>query len=185
MTYTIYGPFNNGSSPGISATFLNALETWAVSVTSAAIDPNITSNGSGLLALLGLQINPTAVSLTGSTSGTAQLYQTDRGTFKRVVIFLNNFQNGGGSAQTIALPTAFASSLVIRTGDINTCSLLVSASAQNIAVLSALSGSGGTQSTQTTIGSYSIGFCNHAIDTVSFGGSAGSAHTGLIIMEGI
>src|ERR1700738_1905950 len=45
--------------------------------------------------------------LNGSTSGTAKLYQVFQGAFKVCLVRASNFRNGGGSAQTIVLPTAF------------------------------------------------------------------------------
>lgn len=49
MAYTPYGPWTNGSSPGISAAFLNALETFLALVNSAATDGSI-SAASGVLS---------------------------------------------------------------------------------------------------------------------------------------
>jgi hypothetical protein len=46
--YTPTGPWTNGSSPGISAAFLNALEQWL----AYAADSNITSDGSGNLSIV-------------------------------------------------------------------------------------------------------------------------------------
>ena len=52
--YTQYGPFTNGSAtPGISATFLNNLETFLLELGSAAYDNNITSDGSGDITSIG------------------------------------------------------------------------------------------------------------------------------------
>lgn len=53
MTYTAYGPFTNGSSPYISQAFLNALETYLLTISSAASDANITSDGSGNITAIG------------------------------------------------------------------------------------------------------------------------------------
>src|SRR5690242_17154176 len=49
MSYTPFGPWTNGSSPGISAAFLNALEAFLVLINSAATDGNI-SAASGVLS---------------------------------------------------------------------------------------------------------------------------------------
>ena len=53
MSYTQYGPFTNGTSPGISATFLNNVETFLLSLNSASYDANITSDGSGNITAIG------------------------------------------------------------------------------------------------------------------------------------
>lgn len=51
MAYTQYGPFVNNSAPYISAAFLNALETFLLTLNSASYDSNITSDGSGNLTI--------------------------------------------------------------------------------------------------------------------------------------
>jgi hypothetical protein len=52
MAYTRSGPFTNGGAPGISATFLNNVENFLVSlgtstVNTAATDTHVSSDGSG------------------------------------------------------------------------------------------------------------------------------------------
>lgn len=47
MSYTNYGPFTDGSSPGISASFLNALETFLDTINSAATNSHISADSSG------------------------------------------------------------------------------------------------------------------------------------------
>jgi hypothetical protein len=51
VSYTAYGPFNNGSAPGISSAFLNALEAYLTTINNAATDANISSDGSGDLTI--------------------------------------------------------------------------------------------------------------------------------------
>lgn len=51
--YTQYGPFTNGSAPGISQAFLNALETFLLGLSSASYDSNITSDGTGNITAVG------------------------------------------------------------------------------------------------------------------------------------
>ena len=51
MAYSKFGPFTNGQPPGISSGFLNGVETFLASVTSAATDSNITSDGNGNLTI--------------------------------------------------------------------------------------------------------------------------------------
>ncbi|SRR5579885_1268950 len=165
--YVLTGPFTNGSAPGISANFLNNIEDWM-----ATVDGDIAN----------------APSLSGSTSGVALLYQFFSGVHKVIYIYLNGFRNGGASAQNITFPQAFTSSLLIRVSDTNTFSLLSSGVAQNIGIINGFPSSGtsgGTYFTATTCPGCLTGFCNHAIDTISFIGGAASAHTGLIILEGI
>ena len=51
MSYTQYGPWTNNAAPYLSAAFLNALETFLLSLNSASYDSNITSDGSGNLTI--------------------------------------------------------------------------------------------------------------------------------------
>lgn len=51
MPYTQYGPFVNGSAPGISSSFLNQLESFLVTINNAATDANISSDGSGNMTI--------------------------------------------------------------------------------------------------------------------------------------
>lgn len=77
MSYTIFGPFADGGAPGISAEFINPVETFLASINSAATDANISANGSGLLTLIGLVFgtggkiqmpNPSAQALTNGNT---------------------------------------------------------------------------------------------------------------------
>ena len=51
--YVQYGPFSNSNAPYISQAFLNPLETFLLSINSAAYDANITSDGSGNVTAIG------------------------------------------------------------------------------------------------------------------------------------
>lgn len=53
VTYTRTGPFTNGAAPGISAAFLNAMETF-LTATGAMWDSNASWDGNGLLTLVSL-----------------------------------------------------------------------------------------------------------------------------------
>jgi hypothetical protein len=56
MAYTRYGPFTDGTAPGVSAEFLNPVEDTLVALNSAATDSNI-SAASGILTLIGLVLS--------------------------------------------------------------------------------------------------------------------------------
>jgi hypothetical protein len=152
VAYVKFGPFINGSAPGIQASFLNAVENFLVLVNSAAIDSLITSNGAGIASMPWLSINPTAIVTNGATAGNMTLYQPLRGTFKVAVIVFNGFRNGAGPAQTLVLPTAFTGRCKYWIGDATTTrsQFLLSGVAQNIAVITTLAGSGGTDGVTTT-----------------------------------
>jgi len=51
-SYTAHGPFNNGSAPGIDASFLNAVETWIGAMADAT-----TSNSAGTWTFVGVVLS--------------------------------------------------------------------------------------------------------------------------------
>jgi hypothetical protein len=185
MSYTVTGPYLNGSSPPLNAEFFNGIETFLALINSAAVDANITADGNGLQTLIKQAINPGSTVLNGSTAGTATLYQPLTGIFKAVVVIQAGFRNGGGAAQTLAIPTGFTLGFRWWVGDTNTFAFKSASTARNSNIITALASGGGTISSQTDIASHSIGECNFSVDTVSFNSGAASAHTGVLVMLGI
>lgn len=158
-----YGnPFNSGGAPGLSAPLFDQLEGFLYQIDQ-----------------------PNATVLNGATSGTATLYQPFTGIYKLVLVNINNFRNGGGSNQQIAIPTPFTSVVMFESGDVPGMSLLRSGSAQNIAVITGLASGGGSTSVVTTVGGYSFGECGGGIDTIQFNSGGASSHSGLLILKGI
>jgi hypothetical protein len=151
MAYIKTGPFNNGGAPGVAAPFLNAIENFLVLVTSAAVDPNITSNGAGVESMIAANLNPTAITTNGATSGAMSLYQPLRGTLKVAIIVLAGFRNGSGPAQTLVLPAPFTGRSKYFAGDMTATrsQVLLTGVAQSIAVVTTMAGSGGTDGTAT------------------------------------
>src|SRR5258708_17477745 len=95
--YSPTGPFTNGSSPGLSAALFNELERWIAQVDNAA-----------------------ATTLSGTT-GTATAYMSHQGPhYKKVLLWLNNFQNTSGSTTALTLPTAFTSGGKVGTAHLRT-----------------------------------------------------------------
>lgn len=75
MTYTTYsrsGPFTDNSPPGISASLLNAIESFLL---AGWFDSSITSNGAGALTTSGLTVNGTS-SLGGNSTVSGTLVVT-------------------------------------------------------------------------------------------------------------
>jgi hypothetical protein len=101
------------------------------------------------------------------------------------VIYCNNFRNGSGSAQTLAIPTPFVNAVWFRTGQAPPITLYAAASAKAAGIIVALAAGGGTVTSQNTINTWSIGQCGGAIDTVSFNSGVGSANSGYIILDGV
>jgi hypothetical protein len=184
-SYTQFGPFANGQSPPINSSFLNGLESFLSLINALAIDANISADGNGAATLIELAINSGSTVLNGATAGTATLYQPLNGVLKLVMCYLSGFRNGGGSAQTIAIPTPFVTSFRWWVGDINPLTFVGSSSNRTSDIVTALASGGGTVTSQTTVNKYSHGGVNAAVDTISFNASEASAHTGLILMIGV
>lgn len=185
MAYTQYGPFDNGGSPPINENFLNGVESFLLLINALATDANITSDGNGAATLLKLAVNAPSTVLNGSTAGTATLWQPLNGTLKLVLVYLNGFRNGGGSAQTLAIPVPFTTSFRWWTGDTNPLTFTGSSVARTANIITALAAGGGTITSQTTVNSHSFGGLTAAVDTISFNSGEASTHTGLIVAVGV
>jgi hypothetical protein len=107
MSYTPYGPFTDAAPPGISSSFLNPLEGFLQTINSAATDSNVSSS-SGVVTMLGLVNNDAGVTISGTTSGSATLYQFLRGNVKAFFLYFNGYRNSTSTEQKITLPQAFA-----------------------------------------------------------------------------
>lgn len=107
MVYIPHGPWTNASPPGVDASLLSDVEAALVALNNAVSDPGITSNGSGILSVLGLVNNDAGNTITGTTAGNATLYQFLRGNVKALFIYFNGYRNSGTTEQVITLPQAF------------------------------------------------------------------------------
>lgn len=194
MTYSLYtsfGPFTDGSSPGVSAEFINPLEAFLAKLWA---DSLITSDHAGGLSAVSLivsaflEISSTGTVLSGSTAGTATLWQPVQGgasNFKLVFIALNGFRNGGGSAQTMVLPSAFSTNCAYIATDIPGSQLLKSASAETVHDIVTLATGGGTEGTSTTLQNDVIGACPGGFDTFSFNSGEAVTHNGVFVAWGV
>lgn len=190
MSYVQFGPWDDGGAPGISAEFLNPLETFLLSLNSASYDSHISANGSGVMTTTGqivngaIQNNPTGVVLNGGAAGTATLWQDCTGAIKRVLIYESGFKTGA-SNQTIALPVAFTKGCFIRTGFINKIQLMAGGAAQTIAIITSLSATGyGSTTGETTMTGYGFGECRAAFDTIQFPSGDSGAATAFVELVG-
>ena len=119
--------------------------------------------------------NPPAVFQNGSTSGIMTLYQPLQGVVKWAVIVFQNFRNNGGSTQGLTLPVPFTGRSKVWCGDLPSTGIQFQASgvSVNVAIITALSASGGSATNQTTLHGVSIGEILGGWDTmiVPTGGS--------------
>lgn len=107
MAYPNHGPFNDAAPPGIDETLMNDINAALLALNNAVSDSNITSNGSGLMTLLGLVNNAPPVTVNGTTAGSAQLYQFLRGSVKGILVHFTGYRNSTTTEQTLALPQPF------------------------------------------------------------------------------
>jgi hypothetical protein len=153
----------------------------ALQVNSADV-ADINANG---IDLLSGAFNPkiTPVSVNGSVSGTAQLYQYMQGTVKRCLVYFNNFKDA--TSRNLVLPVAFSSVSMWQTSEMQGGSLdaLSGGVSQTFSILTALALAGGTQNPQTSIKGWSFGMCRTAFDTLKIT-ITGTAATGLALIEG-
>lgn len=187
MSYSKTGPFVNSSAPGISATFLNNVETELAAINSAATDSHITSDNTGLMTLPGLNVNPTAVTLTGSTAGSITLYQPFRGpVFKVAIMRLTGFRNNGGHTQGIVLPSAFTGRSKVWFGDLPSTgvSFQKSGVTVGVATVTAMGASGGTASNVNVLFGRGFGEILGAWDTMIVPTGGTGVTDGVILVVG-
>lgn len=131
-------------------------------------------------------LNPVVTN--GGSAGSVSVYQWMRGPVKLTMIVMQGYE-AGGSAQKVALPSAYTVGASIRTGRIGTSgnggmSLLSSNSAQTINVVTALATGGGSTTGETIIYQHSIGECPVGFDTLEFLANTSSAKNCITIIEG-
>lgn len=137
-----------------------------------------------------LEADAGVVTLNGSTSGTAKLYQVLQGTYKRSLIYLDNFRNGGGSAQTLTFPAPYTKTAYFTAYDFPAFQITNSGSAITVYMLTGISSTGFSVTSQTALDYGNIQFHTGGaspvpFDKVSFDAGFGSAKTGLMIIDGI
>ena len=162
--YAATGPWSNGVAPGISAAALNEIEGWIQQVD-----------------------NSPAVTINGSTSGTASLYQPLTGIAKIVIVTLTNFRNGNAGDQVLTIPVPFTNWSVGFSFGSGPFHLNKAGSAATISQLSSLPSSSGGQGgvvTGTAGGNNNNVFGTPSIDAVGLYGSQSVAYTGFIALFG-
>lgn len=117
---SITGTLAAGATTLNSLTVTNALNAGATTVASltsaggitgtlaTAAQPNVTSLGTltGLTVSSGIKVSSSST-LTGTTAGNIVYTQPAAGTYKKIVLYANGYENTSATAQTITYPTAF------------------------------------------------------------------------------
>src|SRR5260221_11163606 len=133
--YTPTGPFVDNTSPGIDHNFLNNIEAWIGQVDNAA-----------------------ATTLSGTT-GTVTAYMPFQGPhYKKVLLWLNNFQNTSGSTTALSLPTAFTRGGKVKTENLHIIELGVGTSAQTRNIITGIAAAAGRRASPTYIKDKSFGY---------------------------
>lgn len=189
-SYTPVGPFTDGGAPGVSAEFLNPLETFLTSINSAAYDPLISANA-GIETVVGLITGAGLASLaskmtgvSGSASGSMTVYETFAGSFKVVLVIFSNFKNTGG-AVSVTLTTAFNGPAFFLNGGGPTVNLMNSGSPLSEQIITALSTSGGTTTPHTGFASGCLGWTTSPFTAIQEPGGDSSTSTGIVVIIGV
>lgn len=191
--YTQYGPFTDNSAPGISASFLNPLETFLLAINSAGYDSFVSSDGSGNVTLNGLRVGgglttlaPITTVKNGSTSGTMTVYEFLTGTsLKIVLVRFGNYKNAAASANNVTLNTPFSLFAHIHSGNAQGLNYVLSGSNISLSAFTTLGGSSdGSATTVTKMNAYSIVETFAGFDTISEPGSNAATRTGNVTIVG-
>ena len=137
--------------------------------------------------LTGISLNPTPTTVSGSTSGTASLYQPMNGILKLVIVLYSNFKNGSAGDIDIAIPIQFNQHIIGLSGDTGQFSLKSAGNARTVWTHTGLPSSGGNSGTTvstTTLHSLNIFHVDQSVDTVTMLGSQSGTANGMLILIG-
>lgn len=156
----------------------------------------IQTNGAGLMTLLGmiingpLQSNPAAVTVNGTTAGTATLYQFLQGAIKAFYLYYNGYRNSTTTEQKLALPVPFTSrSAFFAQGGIPVTHIYLSGvqvmTSCNVIVLLPSGSGAGNISVQSAMNGFSSGELVGAYDSIGLGVSQSMTFTAGLFVIGI
>lgn len=178
MGYTRYGPLNDGSAPGLDASFFNGVENALVAINpgafNTAMTPTIIAGTSGGTISMWL--------IAGNTSGSSA------NTFKHYLFYFNAYQNSTGTRQRITLPSPFSSGGIAWVGGIH-----VPTSGKGIYTIDNTTGGhnfnvfNGFNSSvsQGTLPCYSIGEFNNEMSYMDIDGSTTGPANGWVMLMGV
>jgi hypothetical protein len=164
--YVPTGPFTNGGAPGLSASLFNNLENWI---------KQVDSNSSIL------------VTVNGTTSGSANLYQILQGTVKAFLLQFVGYRNSSATEQRLTLPTPFTTRCLFLVGHAPNASVWNAGSqvAGQMGDVDSLSASGGASGGYTNFHPMDFGEVTSAFDQLGLGISQVSTFTGLLLGIGV
>src|SRR5580765_143575 len=153
---------------------------------------NISTDGSGTMTLVGLiaqviNSNPPAVTVNGTTNGTAQLYEVFQGTFKLCILAMNGYQNNSGTEQTISLPTPFTAKGFCISGAMKQLTPDHSGSAltNSVRQVTGLAAGGGSTNVQNFAASEGLASITAPFDAIGMGTGEATTATDIAIFFGI
>ena len=135
-----------------------------------------------------LDIRTTAVSINGTTNGTATLYMPFTGAnFKVAVLFFNAYRNASGASQSIALPVAFAQRANFLSGNGKPATPQSGGVdlVNKVNVVTTLNSAGGTNTNVSPVPSNSFGEIFQTFSGFSLGTSQGTNADAVYIFVGL
>ncbi len=167
--YTATGPFTNGSAPGLAAAFFNNIETWIQQ----------TEGDTG------------AVSVSGTTAGTATLYQFFQGTLKGFFLYFAGYRNSTATEQYLTLPVAFTTyagfiafggipQTHIATGTTN-----INSKISDWSAFPTGSGAGAINAALNQMNGFSAGDITNSFDHIGLGVSQSQTYTAGLLVIGV
>lgn len=134
-----------------------------------------------------LEGDANAITISGTTAGSATIYPILQGTVKAFLAQLNGYKNASATEQTITLPTAFTFGALVVSGNIQQLDFYNSGTIVNTKMsdVDGLSSSGGSSSVYTAIHPLDFGQFSNAFSAVGFGFSQSATYNGLVFVLGI
>lgn len=178
MGYTPFGPFVDGSAPGLDASVFNAMETSLAAVNPGAYNTALTP-----------------VIIPGTSGGNIYVWQffgpsipTSANCFKYILIYFQAYENSSGVRQRIHFPSPLSNGGIVQVGSIHvpTASRGIYAvdstgSGRNINVFTGFN----TVSNTTLLPCYAVGEFTTQTSAIDVDGSTTGPANGWIRIEGV
>lgn len=175
------------SSSSMNSNF-NAIVNAAINNDSGAI----TTDLNGTMTLPGIVVtalnsNPTPQTVTGTTAGSASLYEFLVGTVKMVALLFNGYQNNTGNEQKVSLPTPFTQRAMAICGNGKNCSVWSGGSqlTNKVNVITSFSSTGGGVTQVSNVPSDSLCEVIQGFDQIGLGINEASQAFAIYLFFGI